>query len=154
MRRAQDFLEPTQIKAYVKKVRSGEVERHRSQFVKDRKALETRGAEPYRPKTRSQCPTVRPCPYISCRHHLYLEIKDTGHIKFVFGDLPLEALEHTCSLDVAEAHHDGLELGGVGAYVNLTRERVRQIERDAIEKLKGVLELESDEDVIAYLQSE
>jgi hypothetical protein len=92
---------------------------------------------PYsRPLTRAECEDgPRPCPYVSCKHHLYLDVNpETGSIKLNFPHLePWEMLE-SCSLDVAE--RGGITLEEVGTIVNLTRERVRQVEVRATTKLR------------------
>lgn len=68
-----------------------------------------------------------PCPWVSCPYHLYLEINEqNGSIKFNFPDKEVDELEETCSLRVAE--YDGQTLEQVGDLINITRERVRQIE--------------------------
>ena len=81
-----------------------------------------------RPKTRADCRDMpRPCPYVSCKHHLYLDINPrTGSIKLNFPDLEPWELAHTCALDVAEEGARTLE--EIGEITNLTRERVRQVE--------------------------
>jgi hypothetical protein len=48
----------------------------------------------------------------------------------------LEDLSDTCALDVAD--RGGSTLEEVGSMLNLTRERVRQIERSTMEKLAGL----------------
>src|SRR5262245_16779935 len=42
-----------------------------------------------RPKDRGECKEgMRPCPYVSCKHHLYLDVNpETGSIKLNFPDL-------------------------------------------------------------------
>ena len=82
-----------------------------------------------KPKTRSDCAFVpRPCPFVSCRHHLYLDVSPrTGSIKLNFPDLDVDELKNSCSLDVAEA--GALTAEDLGEVMNLTRERVRQLER-------------------------
>ena len=42
-----------------------------------------------RPTTREQCKTMaRPCPFVSCTHHLYLDVNpETGAIKLNFPHL-------------------------------------------------------------------
>src|SRR5262245_64087575 len=42
-----------------------------------------------RPTTRSECrEEARPCPWVACKHHLYLDINpETGSIKINFPDL-------------------------------------------------------------------
>lgn len=89
-----------------------------------------------RPKTRAECrEEARPCPWAACRFHLYLDVNpETGSIKINFPDRELEDLEDTCSLDVAE--RGGITLEEVGIIMNLTRERVRQVEVRGLIKLK------------------
>ncbi len=89
-----------------------------------------------RPVTRGDCVTLdRPCPYVGCEHHLYLDVDpDTGSIKFNFPDLEPWELQHTCALDVADM--GGITLEEVGEYTNLTRERIRQLEVRGLLKLK------------------
>ncbi len=81
-----------------------------------------------RPRTRAECrEAARPCPWVACKHHLYLDINPrTGSIKLNFPDLEPWDLEHTCALDVAES--GGRTLEEIGQITNLTRERVRQVE--------------------------
>jgi hypothetical protein len=153
MRLAQDSLNPQQAKSYVAPVRITDVVKQRTHHRDSERILARRFEHTSRPRVREQCPKTRPCPFVSCRHHLYLEIKDTGNIKFVFGETPLESLEQTCSLDVADQYADGLKLDDVGQYVNLTRERVRQIEREALDKLKVYLNIEDDDALIAALKA-
>ena len=94
-----------------------------------------RGAQLYppvedveRPQTREDCRDApRPCPWVACKHHLYLDINPrTGSIKINFPDLEPWELAHPCALDVADG--GGLTLEEIGLITNLTRERVRQVE--------------------------
>lgn len=88
-----------------------------------------------RPKTRADCEHgERPCPFVSCQHHLYLDVStQTGAIKLNFPDLePGEMLE-SCVLDVTDRGPATLEQ--VGEIMNLTRERVRQVEVTGLAKL-------------------
>jgi len=89
-----------------------------------------------RPSTRSECrEEMRPCPWVACKHHLYLDINpETGSIKINFPDLEPWELQHTCALDVAE--RGGITLEEVGEIMNLTRERIRQVEVRGLLKLK------------------
>jgi hypothetical protein len=98
-------------------------------------AVELAEIEQQRPRTRAECRNgPRPCPWVGCRHHLYLEVNpETGTIKLVHPDKDPTELENTCSLDVAE--HGGLTLERVGEVLNLTRERMRQIEARALVNL-------------------
>jgi hypothetical protein len=91
-----------------------------------------------RPRMRSECANgQRPCPWVSCKHHLYLDVNpETGSIKLNFPDLELENMRDTCSLDVAD--RGGITLEEVGEILNLTRERIRQVEVRGLIKLKEV----------------
>jgi hypothetical protein len=94
--------------------------------------------DPDRPTTRGACKEdVRPCPYVSCKHHLYLDVNpETGSIKLNFPDLEVWEMAETCSLDVADK--GGITLEEVGEILNLTRERIRQVEVRGLLKLKMV----------------
>jgi len=88
-----------------------------------------------RPNTRAECSGQRPCPWVACKHHLYLDVNpETGSIKINFPDMEPWELEETCSLDVAA--RDGLTLEEVGEIMNLTRERIRQVEVRGLLKLR------------------
>jgi len=89
-----------------------------------------------RPSSRAECrEEMRPCPWVACKHHLYLDINpETGSIKINFPDLEPWELKHTCALDVAE--RGGITLEEVGEIMNLTRERIRQVEVRGLLKLK------------------
>ena len=89
-----------------------------------------------RPTTRAECrEEMRPCPWVACKHHLYLDINpETGSIKINFPDLEPWDLQNTCALDVAE--RGGITLEEVGEIMNLTRERIRQVEVRGLLKLK------------------
>ena len=91
-----------------------------------------------RPQTRGECKDMdRPCPYVSCKHHLYLDVNpETGSIKLNFPDLEVWEMAETCSLDVAD--RGGITLEEVGEILNLTRERIRQVEVRGLLKLKMV----------------
>ena len=91
-------------------------------------------ADVQRPRTRGECaPGVgeRPCPWISCRMHLALEVTAKGNVKV---DKRWEAgtMPQTCALDVAEAGEHTLE--EVGQIVGFTRERVCQVQEIARRK--------------------
>ena len=95
-------------------------------------------AEIDRPQTRSECAEgPRPCPHVSCRHHLYLDVNpNTGTIKLNFPDLEVWELAFSCALDVADLGGTAIEL--VSELMNVTRERVRQIETQALARLAVV----------------
>jgi hypothetical protein len=96
-----------------------------------------------RPKMRGECQNVeRPCPFVSCEHHLYLDVNpDSGAIKLNFPHLEVWEMAETCALDVAD--RGGITLEEVGAILNLTRERIRQVEVRGLSKIRA----ESGEDL-------
>lgn len=115
-----------------------------------------------RPRTRGDCVGgARPCPFVGCAHHLALDITEVGTILLRGGyesssgsiaipirmtpeDFEREAdafIEHffeqgreSCELDGADA--GGLTLQEVGERSGVTRERVRQIETEALAYLE------------------
>ena len=93
-----------------------------------------------RPKTRADCINgPRPCLFVSCKHNLYLDVNpETGSIKLNFPDKEIQELEYTCALDVAEK--GGITLEEVGEIMNLTRERIRQVETRGLIKLREATE--------------
>lgn len=88
-----------------------------------------------RPKTRADCVNgPRPCPWASCKHHLYLDVSSKGAIKLNRPDLEIDELSESCALDVADRGVATLE--EVGGLMNMVRERVRQIEVTGLAKLR------------------
>lgn len=113
----------------------------RKQMLRERRRMIAQGLVPEiidyeRPTTRADCRDAkRPCLYVSCRYHLYLDVNPvTGSIKLNFPDQEVWQLEETCALDVAE--RGGITLEEVGEIMNLTRERIRQVEVSGLQKLK------------------
>lgn len=107
-------------------------------MLRDRAAMpvELIDVEGYeRPRTRGDCVDGdRPCPFVSCVHHLYLDVSPrTGSIKINFPDLEPDELSPSCALDVAE--RGGVILERFAEYMNLTRERIRQYEQVIFRKL-------------------
>ncbi len=96
--------------------------------------------EARRPRSRADCASgPRPCMFISCKHHLYLDVNpSTGSIKLNFPDKEVWELAETCALDVAD--RGGITLEEVGSIMNLTRERIRQVETRGLLKLRAVAE--------------
>lgn len=101
-----------------------------------------------RPSTRADCEdggknSARPCPWVSCRHHLAITVsEETGAIKVVFPDpegLPdWDAMPETCSLDVAErVRHEGqnLTIQELGRLQNMSLERVDQLSARAYQEV-------------------
>ena len=111
-----------------------------------------------RPRTRGDCEdAARPCPWVSCRHHLWLEMGTQGRQRSQyphrFGstrELP-EHLDpadmvNSCSLDVADG--SPLSLEEVGAVLGgISREAVRQMEEKAIRSYRRqALRMKSEDD--------
>ena len=84
-----------------------------------------------RPRTRDDCANgERPCPWVSCRHHLYFIVKARK------GALPTTKpwdMDETCALDIAD--RGGSTLQEVGDALGFTREMIRRIEASAIANL-------------------
>jgi hypothetical protein len=93
--------------------------------------------ERLRPRRRDECPDGgRPCPYVGCRFHLYLDVNErNGNIKFNFPGHEVWEIPATCALDVA-AGSEELSLAGVGRFLNITRQRVRVVEESTLAKLR------------------
>jgi hypothetical protein len=115
----------------------------RKEMMRERRKMAARGQlleilEYDRPRTRADCVGgPRPCLFVSCRYHLYLDVNpETGSVKLNFPDKEAWELEQTCALDVAE--RGGVTLEEVGHIMNLTRERIRQVEVRGLQKLKDV----------------
>lgn len=98
----------------------------------------TNEEELQRPQTREDCLNrTRPCPWVSCKYHLYLDVNPTtGSIKINFPHLNVWEMTHTCALDVAD--RGGITLEEVGQILNLTRERIRQVEVRGLGKLRDI----------------
>lgn len=101
-----------------------------------------------KPKTRAEClEGERPCPFVSCKHHLYLDVSArTGAIKLNFPDLEVWEMTETCALDVAD--RGGTTLEEVGAIMNLTRERIRQVEVKGLAKLQALKDMTALRDYV------
>src|SRR5512138_3012075 len=98
--------------------------------------------EQARPRSRADCVNgPRPCMFVSCKHHLYLDVNpSTGSIKLNFPDKEIWELDETCALDVAD--RGGITLEEVGSIMNLTRERIRQVETRGLLKLRAIADQE------------
>jgi hypothetical protein len=95
----------------------------------------------WRPESREECVDgPRPCPFVSCKHHLFIDVSPrTGAIKLNFPDLEVWDMGESCALDVAD--RGGTTLEDVGAIMNLTRERIRQVEVKALAKLEALRDM-------------
>jgi hypothetical protein len=102
----------------------------------------------WKPRTRADCANApRPCPYVSCKHHLFIDVSSrTGAIKLNFPDLEVWEMNESCALDIAD--RGGTTLEDVGAIMNLTRERIRQLEVKALAKLDALTEMKNLRDYV------
>lgn len=98
-----------------------------------------------RPKTRADCTegfnVMRPCPFVSCKYHLFLDVNErNGSITLNFGrDSEVDHLRDTCALDVADrgehTHED------TAATLGLTGSRVQQLEHRLLARLRLLADL-------------
>jgi len=105
-------------------------------------------SEYWKPTTRAECAGMdRPCPFVSCKYHLYIDVHPIrGSIKLNFPDLDVWDMPETCALDIAD--RGGITLEEVGEIMNLTRERVRQVETAGLAKLQALDDVERLKDYI------
>ncbi len=91
-------------------------------------------ALPAPPARRAECiEGPRPCPWSTCRYHLRVERRGLQAAK-------ADVTQETCALDLAE--RGGMKLQEVADVLGVTRERVRQIELRALERIRpGVAHL-------------
>lgn len=89
-----------------------------------------------RPRTRGECHEgPRPCPFVSCMYHLYLDVNPkTGAMKLNFPYLEVWELPESCALDLAD--RGGMTLEQVANLFQLRRERIRQIQDQALAKTR------------------
>jgi len=115
--------------------------------------------DPNAPKTRAQCPPMRadgsrPCPWVGCRYHCFLEVsRPSGGTKVKLRINPqmdeetLHLMPRPCTLDMAEFGawtpspmskeiQDNMTFEEIGRVFGISRERVRQIEEEALRKLR------------------
>ncbi len=104
--------------------------------------------EYWRPQSRSECAGMeRPCPFVACKYHLYLDVHPVrGSIKINFTDVEVWEMTETCALDIAD--RGGITLEEVGEIMNLTRERVRQVETAGLSRLQEFEDLDRLRDYI------
>jgi hypothetical protein len=91
------------------------------------------------PPTRADCVDMpRPCPFVSCSHHLWLleQASRAGNPAMgIQGETTLRPMAASCTLDVAA--RGGITLEEVGGILGLTATRVNQIERAGLAKLRA-----------------
>lgn len=96
-----------------------------------------------KPKTRADCiDGPRPCRWITCRHHLVTIRKRDTEAECLAR---AESMSETCSLDVAA--RGGTTHQEIADILGLCRERVRQNEESALNKLRSANVLTSGKDL-------
>ncbi|MEZ4254322.1 MAG: sigma factor-like helix-turn-helix DNA-binding protein [Polyangiales bacterium] len=123
----------------IRRLSKAELNRGREEFPEE---------DYWRPKTRSECKdTERPCPFVSCKYHLYIDVHPVrGSIKINFPDIEVWEMTESCALDVAD--RTGITLEEVGEIMNLTRERVRQVETAGLAKLQAIADISRLKDYV------
>ncbi len=87
------------------------------------------------PRTRGECRDgARPCPLVSCRHHLAVDVGRKGRLT-VHWEPDEEPDRPSCALDVAE-QAGGLSPAEVATLIGVTRQGVRVVEEKAVRKMK------------------
>lgn len=76
---------------------------------------------------------LRPCPWVLCRYHLATDPRPSGWVRVNHDPRRLAEMPETCALDVAARGEHTLE--AIGDLLGLTRERVRQVEAEALEQI-------------------
>lgn len=105
-----------------------------------------------RPKTRADCleggsNANRPCPFVSCEYHLYLDVNPkSGAIKVNFPRLEVWEMAETCALDVADRHAGGAPLPVVAAAMGLSYDRTFQCVSEAKERAKEAAGVGDDDE--------
>lgn len=89
----------------------------------------------FRPRTRGECAAVpRPCPFVSCRHHLYLDVRSDGVLRINFPDREPDEMTASCALDLAG---DGPRtLDTIAGLMGMSKERARQLEHSAMRSVR------------------
>jgi len=104
---------------------------------------------PKLPATYGECmDRARPCYLFRCRHNLYLDVNpESGSIVMNFPGKEPHELEFTCAIDAAldgalpdSDRGAGHTLDRVGEFLNVTLERARQTEAEALGELRAKLE--------------
>lgn len=105
--------------------------------------------DPERPSTYGDClregwgdhEATGPCPWVSCAHHLawgrakvakHSPVPGSPELVEAVAELDLDEMPHTCALRVAD---EGATLADIGAIFGTSRERIRQVESECLDRL-------------------
>ena len=91
-----------------------------------------------RPRRRGDClaggsNAARPCPWVSCRYHLYLDIVHKNRLITPHGNVDVDEIPETCALDVADSGPQSERR--VAALMGVVHQRANQLEIAALAKL-------------------
>jgi hypothetical protein len=85
--------------------------------------------EAERPRSRLECANgPRPCPWVSCRYNLYLDVTASGSIR-VNLPIAVDKMRESCVLDFDDRPQSQVEIGDL---LGLSRQRAQQIEEHAL----------------------
>ncbi len=103
-----------------------------------------------RPRIRQDCEPgginqQRPCPWVSCRYHLYLDIvderDDENALEVNFPQKEVWEIPHTCLLDVTdlteEVDHEALTLEEIADLLGYSVERTESVLRKGMLKVRA-----------------
>lgn len=109
---------------------AGELTKDELRFAAEIAELEI---EAERPRNRLECADgPRPCPWVSCRYNLYLDVTpSTGSIR-VNLPIAVEDMKESCVLDFDERPQSQDQIGDL---FGLSRQRVQQIEQGSLDRL-------------------
>jgi hypothetical protein len=96
-----------------------------------------------KPRRRADClEGLRPCPFVSCRYNLYLDVRGDGVLRINFPDREPSEMTASCALDLAADGPRTLE--AVASIMGMSKERARQIEVAGLDKVKVEFPDEAD----------
>ena len=94
-----------------------------------------------KPRRRGDCENgARPCPWVSCRHHLFLDVTRDGEVVENFPGKDVDEIDFTCSLDIAdtvEGHRAPLPLSVLASIMGTSRSSVTAVEVNAMKKFRS-----------------
>jgi addiction module HigA family antidote len=96
--------------------------------------LAAAGVDVDRARTFGECPPG-PCGFLSCRHHLGIEVSRAGTVKILSNLDDIESWPQTCSLRAAA--EGPLGVPEIAAMLNISAAAVQHIEADGIARMRG-----------------
>lgn len=77
----------------------------------------------------------RPCPFVGCRYHLFLDVNAWGGVSFPYGEdvIALQGMADTCALDRADRGRT--RMNKISAIFRMTGARARMLVQSALAKL-------------------